>query len=168
MDELARWRLISTPIGDVILGHTQAGFLRTSFAALKEVTLRGHEEPTLEPELADWISLALTTPLHIPPPCPLPPGPPFHQRCWQACRRIPIGQTQTYAQLAAAAGNPAASRAAGTAMRRNPTPLVTPCHRVVASNGLGGFSGIAKSNHPARQLKRSLLTHEQQLTEMAG
>jgi len=73
---------------------------------------------------------------------PTPPGTPFQVACWDACRRIPRGETRTYAWLAAAAGNPAAVRAAGQAMRRNPLPIVVPCHRVVAAGGRpGGFSG---------------------------
>jgi methylated-DNA-[protein]-cysteine S-methyltransferase len=71
-----------------------------------------------------------------------PDGTPFQRACWEACRRIPRGETRTYAWLAAAAGSPAAVRAAGQAMRRNPLPIVVPCHRVVASGGRpGGFSG---------------------------
>jgi methylated-DNA-[protein]-cysteine S-methyltransferase len=73
---------------------------------------------------------------------PTPAGTPFQVACWEACRRIPRGETRTYAWLAAAAGNPAAVRAAGQAMRRNPLPIVVPCHRVVAAGGRpGGFSG---------------------------
>jgi len=73
---------------------------------------------------------------------PTPAGTPFQVACWDACRRIPRGETRTYAWLAAAAGNPAAVRAAGQAMRRNPMPIVVPCHRVVAAGGRpGGFSG---------------------------
>ena len=73
---------------------------------------------------------------------PTPTGTPFQVACWDACRRIPRGETRTYAWLAAAAGNPAAVRAAGQAMRRNPMPIVVPCHRVVAAGGRpGGFSG---------------------------
>ena len=64
---------------------------------------------------------------------PTPPGTPFQVACWDACRRIPRGETRTYAWLAAAAGQ---------AMRRNPLPIVVPCHRVVAAGGRpGGFSG---------------------------
>ena len=71
-----------------------------------------------------------------------PDGTPFQRACWDACRRIPRGETRTYAWLAAAAGRPAAVRAAGQAMRRNPLPIVVPCHRVVAAGGRpGGFSG---------------------------
>lgn len=66
---------------------------------------------------------------------------PFAKRVYDALRSIPRGSTATYAELAAAAGRPKASRAVGMFMARNPLPLLVPCHRVVASDGgLGGFS----------------------------
>ncbi len=66
---------------------------------------------------------------------------PFRQSVLRQCRRIPYGKTASYRDLARAAGNPAATRAAGSAMAHNPLPLVVPCHRVVRSDGtLGGFS----------------------------
>jgi methylated-DNA-[protein]-cysteine S-methyltransferase len=66
----------------------------------------------------------------------------FGQRVVKACRKIPYGQTLTYAELAAAADSPGASRAVGNRMAANRTILVVPCHRVVGSRGnLGGFSG---------------------------
>ncbi|MGD9645974.1 MAG: methylated-DNA--[protein]-cysteine S-methyltransferase [Pirellulales bacterium] len=65
----------------------------------------------------------------------------FARRVLDACRRIPYGQTRSYAQLAAAAGSPGAARAVGTVMAKNKFPLIIPCHRVVGSQGkLGGFS----------------------------
>ena len=57
-----------------------------------------------------------------------------------ACRAIPRGETLTYGQLAAKAGYPGAARAVGQVMARNCLPLLIPCHRVVGSNGLHGFS----------------------------
>ncbi|WP_068141759.1 methylated-DNA--[protein]-cysteine S-methyltransferase [Roseimaritima ulvae] len=66
--------------------------------------------------------------------------PPFFADVYRACRRIPSGQTISYAALAAAAGRPAAVRAAGQAMARNRVPLIVPCHRVVSRQGLRGFS----------------------------
>ena len=80
----------------------------------------------------------------------------FQKKVVRACRAIDYGRTMTYGQLARAAGSPRAARAVGNVMASNPTPLVVPCHRVVASGGaLGGFSageGIA--------LKRRLLEME--------
>ena len=68
-------------------------------------------------------------------PLDLGAAPPFFGAAWDACRRIPPGETRSYQWLAAAAGNPRASRAAGQAMAKNPLPLIIPCHRVVGSNG---------------------------------
>ncbi|PKB66121.1 MAG: hypothetical protein BZY81_08120 [SAR202 cluster bacterium Io17-Chloro-G4] len=62
-------------------------------------------------------------------------APPFFSAAWQACRRIPAGETRSYAWLAVEAGSPLAVRAAGQAMARNPFALVIPCHRVIASDG---------------------------------
>lgn len=68
------------------------------------------------------------------------PGGPFLQQAWTAMRTIPPGTTWTYAQLAAAAGRPAAVRAAGSACARNLVAPFVPCHRVVRSDGtLGGY-----------------------------
>ena len=67
-------------------------------------------------------------------------APPFFRAAWEACRRIPSGETRSYAWLAAEAGSPLAVRAAGQAMARNRWPLIIPCHRVIGSDGgLGGY-----------------------------
>ena len=69
-------------------------------------------------------------------------APPFFRAAWEACRRIPPGETRSYAWLASAAGNPRAFRAAGQAMARNRLSIVVPCHRVIASDGgLHGYGG---------------------------
>lgn len=65
---------------------------------------------------------------------------PFQRAVWRALRRIPHGQTRTYTQIARAIGRPRACRAVGAACGSNPLPLLIPCHRVVGSNGVGGFS----------------------------
>ena len=65
---------------------------------------------------------------------------PFMRAAWEACRRIPSGETRSYKWLAAQAGRPQAPRAAGQSMARNRLPIIVPCHRVVASDGsLRGF-----------------------------
>jgi methylated-DNA-[protein]-cysteine S-methyltransferase len=61
--------------------------------------------------------------------------PPFFAAVWKACRRIPPGETRSYAWLAAEVGKPRAARAVGQAMARNRLVLVVPCHRVIGSNG---------------------------------
>lgn len=87
---------------------------------------------------------------------------PFLERARSELRRIPPGEPETYAQLAARAGNPAAVRAAGSACARNPTALFVPCHRVVRTGGgLGGFAyGLA--------VKRWLLDHESGTSQLDG
>ena len=67
---------------------------------------------------------------------------PFARKVLGRTARIPYGEVSTYAQVAAAAGSPRASRAAGNALARNPIPIVIPCHRVLRSGGgLGGYAG---------------------------
>lgn len=80
----------------------------------------------------------------------------FQRRVTGACRRIAVGRTATYGELARQVGSAGAARAVGSVMASNRFPLVVPCHRVVASGSLGGFSapnGLA--------MKRRLLALEQ-------
>ncbi|HWV85079.1 MAG TPA: methylated-DNA--[protein]-cysteine S-methyltransferase [Capillimicrobium sp.] len=66
----------------------------------------------------------------------------FGRRVLRAATAIPFGETRTYRDVAAGAGNERAIRAAGTALGRNPIPIVVPCHRVLRSGGgLGGYTG---------------------------
>ena len=64
----------------------------------------------------------------------------FQARVLKECRQIPYGSTIAYGELAAKSGSPNAARAVGTTMKSNCFPIIIPCHRVVASNGIGGFS----------------------------
>ncbi len=67
---------------------------------------------------------------------------PFTRRVLQATRRIPFGSVSTYKEVAAQAGSPRGSRAAGNALGSNPIPIVVPCHRVLyTGGGLGGYTG---------------------------
>jgi methylated-DNA-[protein]-cysteine S-methyltransferase len=75
---------------------------------------------------------------------PLDPtiGTDFQRRVWAVTQAIPRGQTRSYGDVAREAGSPAAARAVGQAMARNPWPIVVPCHRVVGGDGkLTGFGG---------------------------
>ena len=65
----------------------------------------------------------------------------FQHDVWGALRKIPYGQVRTYGEVANAVDRPRAHRAVGNANHANPWPIVVPCHRVVASGGLGGYSG---------------------------
>ncbi|MCB1877042.1 MAG: methylated-DNA--[protein]-cysteine S-methyltransferase [Chromatiales bacterium] len=83
-------------------------------------------------------------------------GTPFQQRVWQALREIRPGQPFTYGGLAAHLGS--GPRAVGSACRANPIPVVVPCHRVIATTGLGGFAGSRNGLWP--KVKEWLLSHE--------
>ena len=66
----------------------------------------------------------------------------FAQRVLKVTARVPFGEVSSYKAVAAAAGVPAASRAAGNALGANPVPIVVPCHRILRSDGtLGGYTG---------------------------
>ena len=78
----------------------------------------------------------------------------FHQEVLRATARIPRGEVRTYGELAAIVGRPRAARAVGTAMARNPVPLLVPCHRVVPSSGGVGNYGFGSD------LKAKLLAGE--------
>jgi len=68
-----------------------------------------------------------------------PRGSDFQRRVWAAMSAIPYGRTRTYGELAQESGGVA--RAVGRACGSNPIPVVIPCHRVLAANGAGGYSG---------------------------
>jgi methylated-DNA-[protein]-cysteine S-methyltransferase len=71
-----------------------------------------------------------------------PLGTPFQKSVWRALRKIPVGRTASYRQIAAAIGKPSAVRAVGAANGQNPVAVVVPCHRVIASDGtLCGYGG---------------------------
>ena len=83
-------------------------------------------------------------------------GTAFQERVWAELRKIPPGETRSYAEIAAAAGKPKAVRATGSANGANNVAVLIPCHRVVRSDGsLGGYAyGL--------DIKRELLARETQ------
>jgi methylated-DNA-[protein]-cysteine S-methyltransferase len=83
-------------------------------------------------------------------------GTSFQQRVWSALREIPPGQTRSYGDLAKTINS--SPRAVGNACRRNPIPIIVPCHRVVSASGIGGFAGATEGEHI--RIKRWLLAHE--------
>lgn len=69
-------------------------------------------------------------------------GTEFQRRVWDALRAIPYGQTRSYGEIAHIIGHPGAARAVGNACGANQVPIIIPCHRVLAANGMiGGFGG---------------------------
>src|SRR5205814_890560 len=87
-------------------------------------------------------------------------GTPFQKRVWQAMCAIPRGRTRTYGDLAKELGGDPweTSRAVGQACGDNRLPIVIPCHRVVAADGIGGFAH--STNGYLVEAKRWLLAHE--------
>ncbi len=81
----------------------------------------------------------------------------FARRVLHVTARIPHGQVATYGDVAAAAGNPRAARAAGNALGANPLAIVVPCHRVVRRGGdVGGYTGGAHLKHALLALEGAL------------
>ena len=83
-------------------------------------------------------------------------GTDFQKKVWNALTKIPCGTTLSYQALAQKLKT--GPRAVGNACRRNPIPVVVPCHRVVAKKNLGGFAG--QTDGALMQIKQWLLTHE--------
>jgi methylated-DNA-[protein]-cysteine S-methyltransferase len=80
-------------------------------------------------------------------------GTAFQKEVWAELCRIPYGTTISYGELARRVGRPKGPRAVGQANGRNPIPIIVPCHRVLASNGIGGYGG-------GLPMKRTLLAVE--------
>jgi methylated-DNA-[protein]-cysteine S-methyltransferase len=80
-------------------------------------------------------------------------GTPFQQEVWAELSRIPYGQTRSYGEVADRIGRPQSPRAVGQANGRNPIAIIVPCHRVLASKGIGGYGG-------GLTVKRALLALE--------
>jgi methylated-DNA-[protein]-cysteine S-methyltransferase len=80
----------------------------------------------------------------------------FQREILQLVRQVPYGATTTYGELAERVKNPNASRAIGQVLRRNPIPIIIPCHRILSADGtLGGYGGVMGSHR-----KIALLKHE--------
>lgn len=79
---------------------------------------------------------------------------PFRQKVYNQLRQVPFGALTNYRKLAVQVGSPGAARAVGTAMARNPLPLIIPCHRVLGAQGqLGGFSAPGGTHTKAHLLR---------------
>ena len=124
-----------SPLGDLSIFEEDGAIVSLDTGWVGE-----HEATSLLRRVRDALDAYFDgTPL--PEDVPLnPPGTAYQLRVWQQLRRIPHGQTRTYAELAGAAGGSA--RSIGQANGRNPIPLLIPCHRVVAVHDLGGYSGF--------------------------
>ncbi len=91
-------------------------------------------------------------------------GTSFQQAVWRALIALPRGATSTYGQIASAAGSPAAVRAAGAAIGRNPVSVLVPCHRVLGRDGsLTGYAGGLQRKTALLQAEGVRLTASQRL-----
>lgn len=146
--------IVPTPAGPV--------HVLCSADGLREIRLGAGEAPSRREERernvrfvrrARWTGPAVRAVKRYVKGQPIPPdlaldlasGTPFQRRVWEATRRVPWGRVVSYSDIAARAGSPAAVRAVGNALGRNPVPIVVPCHRVIHFAGsIGGFtSGLA-------------------------
>ncbi|MGB9598820.1 MAG: methylated-DNA--[protein]-cysteine S-methyltransferase [Minisyncoccales bacterium] len=84
-----------------------------------------------------------------------PSGTSFQKKVWNIVKKIPFGRTLTYQDIAKRLGNKNLARAVGQALKSNKIAIIIPCHRVIAKNGIGGYSG---RNH--LDIKRKLLKIE--------
>jgi AraC family transcriptional regulator of adaptative response/methylated-DNA-[protein]-cysteine methyltransferase len=159
------WQVADTAAGPMLVAATARGICFLEFGASPEAllaelrrefpraTIAAQPSPRLA-ALADAArALAEARPVSTELPLDIR-GTAFQWRVWRELARIPIGETRTYAQIAAAIGQPAAVRAAARAIATNPVSVVIPCHRVVGTNGsLTGYRwGV--------DVKRALLDRE--------
>lgn len=142
---------VDSPLGPLLVASSRRGLVRLSYdsdeAVIEDLASRispriVEAQAFLDPirrELDEYFEGART---HFDAPIDWTLVAGFGRRVLRATAAIPFGQTLSYREVATAAGNPAASRAAGNALGRNPIPVVIPCHRILHSGGgLGGYTG---------------------------
>jgi methylated-DNA-[protein]-cysteine S-methyltransferase len=159
------YRTIDTPVGPLLLAATEQGLVRVAYtrqdydAILADLATVVSPRILNAPRRLDEVSRQMEeyfarrrTVFDLPLDLRLSKG--FRRMVLAHLPEIAYGHTESYAQVAAAAGSPKAVRAVGTACATNPLPVVVPCHRVVRSDGsFGGYVG-------GPDAKRALLTLE--------
>lgn len=154
--------LADSPVGPVWIAWSVRGVTALSpvFASKSfEDFSRSHrrtafERDALPADLGDAVVKALDTGNANDVPIDLSGVRPFQQRVLAACSTIPAGEVKPYQWIAVRIDKPAAARAVGTALARNPIPLLVPCHRVVRADGSVGSYAFGA------QRKRDLLIRE--------
>ena len=154
------WAVVSTSLGPMLVAATDKGVCRLSFREDRGELARRFPNAELVEGGTEFEKLLAEVVASVEQPgdfahIPLDvKGTAFQEACWRALRAIPPGETRSYAEIAAAAGNPNAVRAAGSANARNNVAVLIPCHRVIRSGGdLGGYAyGL--------DIKRELLKRE--------
>lgn len=133
---------VQAPIGKIYLSATPTHITHLNFEGqtLPEGFVEG-QTPLLQ-EAARQLTAYFAGTLHNFTLPIAPEGTDFRRKVWQQLCCIPYGETTSYGALAAAIGNPKASRAVGGANHHNPIAIIIPCHRVIGNNGdLTGFGG---------------------------
>ena len=143
------WRLCETSLGSILVAATDKGVCCLSFNESEaELRARFPKAELIEAgeeckALFERVTAAVEDPATATSAAiPLDvKGTAFQQRCWEALRQIPAGETRSYGEQAAMLGNPKASRAVGGANGANSIAVLIPCHRVIAADGgLGGYA----------------------------
>ncbi|WNO53351.1 bifunctional DNA-binding transcriptional regulator/O6-methylguanine-DNA methyltransferase Ada [Stakelama saccharophila] len=142
-----RWAIADTSLGPLLIAATGKGLCRVSFDEDAAALAERFPNADIEPGGAALGDLAARVVAEVESPgrdtdLPLDvQGTAFQEAIWQALREIPAGETRSYSDLAIAAGNPGAVRAAGTACGANHVSIVIPCHRAQRSDGsMGGYA----------------------------
>jgi AraC family transcriptional regulator of adaptative response/methylated-DNA-[protein]-cysteine methyltransferase len=159
--ETIRWTYFDSPLGQMLIAATAKGICRLTFDDSPEALRRLFPKATIVEDagglkqLVEGALEAIERPLAA---HELPidvAGTAFQEAVWRELRKIPVGETRSYAEIAAAIGQPKAVRAVGTANGDNHVAVLIPCHRVIRSDGsLGGYAG-------GLERKRKLLSNEQ-------
>ena len=143
-----RWTTFDSPLGPMLIAATAKGICRLTFDDSEASLKRLFPRATIVKDdggLRDLVEGALTAIERPLAAHDLPidvAGTAFQEAVWRELRKIPVGETRSYAQIAAAIGQPMAVRAVGTANGDNHVAVLIPCHRVIRSDGtLGGYAG---------------------------
>jgi AraC family transcriptional regulator of adaptative response/methylated-DNA-[protein]-cysteine methyltransferase len=161
--ETIRWTHFDSPLGQMLIAATSKGVCRLTFDDSEDSLRRLFPKATIVKdegglkELVEGALAAIERPLAA-PDLPIDvAGTAFQEAVWRELRKIPPGETRSYAEIAAAIGHPKAVRAVGTANGDNHICVLIPCHRVIRSDGsLGGYGGgldrkkklLAAEGHP--------------------
>lgn len=142
-----RWVIAETSLGPLLIAATDKGLCRVAFDEGADHLVRRFPKAEIEAGGTALADLAARVVASVESPerdqdLPIDVrGTAFQEAVWQALRSIPAGETRTYSELAAAAGNARAVRAAGTACGANHLAVVIPCHRAQRSDGsMGGYA----------------------------
>ncbi|SUX54915.1 methylated-DNA--[protein]-cysteine S-methyltransferase [Chromobacterium vaccinii] len=147
--------VIAAPFGRLGV-RSEAGALRELRFLPADAVLRPPEPGSLEAEVARQLDAYYADPRHVfTVPWRLD-GTLYQLRVWERISAIPCGQTRRYLDLSRDLSS--SPRAVGGACGRNPIPVIVPCHRVVASAGLGGFN--QSTGDETLDIKKWLLRHE--------